>query len=94
MHPFLVNTTIWIFIFGNSSTSEDEFDDINKIILYGTPSHTSSVLSKGKFGVVSTDDTKEDSYFIVRSNYSPYTIQVDGSIDGIIISMCAQISNI
>ena len=48
-------------------------------------SHIWSVVTQGKFGVVSSCDTKEDVHYIVNFTYDPYNIQVDIIIYGGII---------
>ena len=48
--------------FDNSSTSEDVFDEIIKVILYRTLSHRCSIVTEGKFEVASVDNPKEYGY--------------------------------
>ena len=61
--------------FDNSSTCEDFFDDIHKLILDLISSHICSIVAHGGFGAVSTDDNKEYGCYILQFTSDPYTLQ-------------------
>ena len=79
--------------FDNSSTSEDVFDEIIKVILYRTLSHRCSIVTEGKFEVASVDNPKEYGYWFLRLTSYTYIIQEDVSIYGIIVEMGEQGAN-
>ena len=53
----------------------------------------SSVVNHEYFGALSTDDPKEDGYYIVEFTSDPYTFQDNVIIDGRIITIGEQVAN-
>ena len=48
----------------------------------------SLIITEGKYGAIDADDSSCNGYYIIKLSSYPYTLQVDLSIDGQVISSC------
>ena len=79
--------------FDNSSTTEEEFDDINQVIIDGISYKIWSFVTRGYFGTVSNDNTKKDGYYMLKFTSNNYTIQEDVILYGRKCAMGEQVGN-
>ena len=52
--------------FTNKTTSSEEFDGVNKIVLDGISANIAQLVHMGKYGDINTSDTTTTGYYVVN----------------------------
>ena len=75
-------------------TDEENYKHINWNILGGYVLDMSLIVMEVKYGTIDADDYSSHSYYIIKISSSPYTLQLDFSSDGEVISSCEMVCKV
>ena len=70
----------------DDETDEENYEHINRNILDGNVMNMSVIITEWKYGDVDADYSSYHGYYIIKILLSTYTLQVELSIDGQVIS--------
>ena len=74
----------WIIMtFVNKKTPDNEYDNVHRLVMSGLTKNMSSKIIVGNIGVVATNDTNTEGYFLVQFDSVPCPLQEDTTLDGI-----------
>ena len=68
------------------STPLEVFDEIHQVVLDGISDNMASLVQSGMYGVINTDDTKKNAFYVIQFISEAYTLQNNTQVDRQVMS--------
>ena len=95
-YQLVINCTYWTVIgpynnfniieLTSKSIPSEAFDEIQQVVLDGISENMASLVQSGMYGVINTDDTTTNGFYVIQFLSEAYTLQNNTTIYGKVIS--------